>query len=293
MSDKDKKFSLSKKKIIVIVAALLVIALAITAICVGVHKFRNPPQAKLETLQFTDMAENKEIRLVAHRGHNTLAPENSLPAFDLAGQAGYWGAECDVYRTKDGVWVISHDPKTFRLMNKSKKIESTNYEDLQKLYFKFGNNVGNYNDLKICTLEDYLQKCLQFNMKAVIELKGKKNTEHYKEITDLVSQYGVEPIYISYEKESLEAMRKLTDAKLFYLSGKITADSIKTAKSIENCGLEFNAGEEKNYEKESKPIKDAQKEGLELAAWNVNDMDTLSNLLKLKLVFFTTDVITY
>ena len=42
---------------------------------------------------------------MAHRGFRAVAPENTAPAFEEAGKAGYYGAECDVYRTADGVWV--------------------------------------------------------------------------------------------------------------------------------------------------------------------------------------------
>ena len=38
-------------------------------------------------------------------------------------------------------------------------------------------NIDQYPNLKICTLEDYLKTCVQYNMTAVIELKGKNNTE--------------------------------------------------------------------------------------------------------------------
>ena len=43
--------------------------------------------------------------------------QNMLPAFEEAGKAGFTGAECDTYRTKDGVWVISHDSHTYRMMD--------------------------------------------------------------------------------------------------------------------------------------------------------------------------------
>lgn len=55
--------------------------------------------------------------LIAHRGASTLAPENSIPAFQLAGEYGYWGAECDVSVTKDGIWVLMHDTSVDRTTN--------------------------------------------------------------------------------------------------------------------------------------------------------------------------------
>src|SRR3954468_7057588 len=47
---------------------------------------------------------------VAHRGMPRLAPENSLPSFALALEAGAQGLELDVHATADGVVVVHHDP---------------------------------------------------------------------------------------------------------------------------------------------------------------------------------------
>ena len=46
-------------------------------------------------------------RLISHRGMCDVAPENSLPAFRLAGEWGYWGVECDISVT------ISLTPASF------------------------------------------------------------------------------------------------------------------------------------------------------------------------------------
>ena len=47
--------------------------------------------------------------LIAHRGYSDLAPENTLPAFDLALERGYPQLELDVQLTRDGIPVIIHD----------------------------------------------------------------------------------------------------------------------------------------------------------------------------------------
>lgn len=41
-----------------------------------------------------------DTKWVAHRGLNTLATENTALAFQLAGEYGFWGAECDIWETK-------------------------------------------------------------------------------------------------------------------------------------------------------------------------------------------------
>jgi glycerophosphoryl diester phosphodiesterase len=50
------------------------------------------------------------IQVHGHRGARALRPENTIPAFQYAIQAGVDFLEMDVAVTKDNVLVISHDP---------------------------------------------------------------------------------------------------------------------------------------------------------------------------------------
>lgn len=49
------------------------------------------------------------VHVVAHRGYPTVAPENTLPAFTAALEAGATIVEFDVRCTRDGVPVVIHD----------------------------------------------------------------------------------------------------------------------------------------------------------------------------------------
>lgn len=69
----------------------------------------------------------------AHRGlHDNAsdAPENSMPAFRKAVEAGL-GMELDVQVTRDGVPVIFHDFKLDRICKTEGKITGCTYEELQ------------------------------------------------------------------------------------------------------------------------------------------------------------------
>jgi glycerophosphoryl diester phosphodiesterase len=50
--------------------------------------------------------------VLAHRGANRLAPENTLPAMRQAVDLGADGVELDVHRTADGELVVRHDADT-------------------------------------------------------------------------------------------------------------------------------------------------------------------------------------
>ena len=65
----------------------------------------------------------------AHRGLHDIKkgiPENSIPAFQAAIEAGY-GIELDVHLTKDGKLVVFHDDDFRRICGEKGKVEETDY----------------------------------------------------------------------------------------------------------------------------------------------------------------------
>ncbi|MGN0522349.1 MAG: glycerophosphodiester phosphodiesterase family protein [Eubacterium sp.] len=275
-----------KKKIVVIILSVL-LALIVLAVAGGVIALN----MYCKTADYDITSTQEQVTLVAHRGFRAAAPENTTAAFIEAGEAGYWGAECDVFRTADGVWVISHDISTYRMMDKSSFVEKKTYDELMTYTVDNGSNIEKYPDLKICSLEEYLQICSDYGMVAVIELKSKNNTEHYEEIVELVDKYAVEAVYISFYFEDLEAIRALTDADAYYLVQKIDDEAIELAKSIENCGIDFNGNKEKNFE--TPVIEKCIENGLKVGAWTIDDPEVLKKLVENNVTLITTDSITY
>lgn len=289
MSDeaiKEKKKLTKKSKILIIVLSIVAFLLIATVLggVIALNQY-------CKTKDYTVISTSDNVTLVAHRGMRSVAPENTTASFTEAGKHGYWGAECDVYRTKDGVWIISHDSHTYRMMDKSAFIEKKTYEELMNMNVDNGVNIDKYEDLKICSLEEYLDICKKYNMTPVIELKGKNNTEYYSEIVELANQFEVNPVYISFHIENLQTMRRLTQCKMYYLVQKISEDDIQDAKSIENCGIDFNGNKDKNFK--SDIIKKCQDAGLELGAWTINEEDALQKLEQYGITLITTDCIEY
>lgn len=289
MSDeaiKGKKKLTKKSKILIIVLSIVAFLLIATVLggVIALNQY-------CKTKDYTVISTSDNVTLVAHRGMRSVAPENTTASFTEAGKHGYWGAECDVYRTKDGVWIISHDSHTYRMMDKSAFIEKKTYEELMDMNVDNGVNIDKYEDLKICSLEEYLDICKKYNMTPVIELKGKNNTEYYSEIVELANQFEVSPVYISFHIENLQTMRRLTQCKMYYLVQKISEDDIQDAKSIENCGIDFNGNKDKNFK--SDIIKKCQDAGLELGAWTINEEDALQKLEQYGITLITTDCIEY
>jgi glycerophosphoryl diester phosphodiesterase len=63
-------------------------------------------------------------RWIAHRGAGKLAPENTLPAFELGARFGYRMFECDVKLSADGVPFLLHDATLQRTTNANQRLAS-------------------------------------------------------------------------------------------------------------------------------------------------------------------------
>lgn len=282
---KEKKKWSKKKKIVVITLSVLltlIVLVVIAGVCVLNWYCKTEDYTLLKTQQ--------QVTLVAHRGYRAVAPENTTAAFEEAGKAGFWGAECDIYRTADGVWIVSHDTHTYRMMDQSAWVEKKTYDELMEMTVDNGSNIEDYPDLKFCLLEEYLRICRDYNMVAVIELKGKKNTEHYDEIIDLVEQYEVDSVYISFHFENLQKIRELTDSQVYYLVQEIEDEDIELAKTLENCGIDFNGEKEANFE--NGMIQKCMDNGLAVGAWTIDDTELLDKLVDNGVTLITTDNIT-
>lgn len=76
---------------------------------------------------------NSLPRLLAHRGLRTLAPENTLAAFQLCRDHGIAGVELDVRLSRDGLPVIIHDPHVKTGTGGKVDVAETDYADLLKI----------------------------------------------------------------------------------------------------------------------------------------------------------------
>ena len=292
MEAQKKKMSKGKKILIIvlcIIAFLLVVV--VTGGAVALNKYC---QVKDYTVSSAGDIANDQTVMIAHRGFRAVAPENTVPAFEEAGKAGFSAIECDIYRTKDGVWVIQHDRHTYRMMNTNKFVEKATYEELKNADTDNGVNIDKYPNLKICTLEEYLQICEKYGMQAVIEFKEENNHEYYGEVIDLCKKYpDVKVTFISFKFSDLQELRKLCDYDMMYLVQKIEDEDIELAKSIDNCGIDFNGNKEENFENDAVQIKKCIDDGMLVGAWTIDDPAVMKKLVDVGVNLITTDCITY
>ena len=129
-------------------------------------------------------------RVCAHRGFNSVAPENSLPAFGAAVALGAQEIEFDVWATKDGELVVSHDPTLERVSDGVGMIYDHTCDALAAL--DFGIKRGDaFRGLRIVRFEDILRKfarqvVMNIHMKIWDETDGNDRLE---QVVSLIKQY--------------------------------------------------------------------------------------------------------
>lgn len=116
-------------------------------------------------------------RTFAHRGlyeKDQSVPENSLPAFENAVQAGY-GVELDVQLTKDKVVVVFHDDGLKRACGVDARVDAYTFEELQSFPL-FGT------EERIPTFTDVLN-VLDGKIPVIVELKSGGDWKRLCELT--------------------------------------------------------------------------------------------------------------
>ena len=130
-------------------------------------------------------------RVCAHRGFNSVAPENSMPAFGAAVAMGAEEIEFDLWYTKDGELVSIHDDSLDRVSNGTGKVYDHTYEELTA--FDFGLKHGEkFVGLKILKFEDILKKfACHVIMNVHIKTIGQQpySRELFEKIVALIDKY--------------------------------------------------------------------------------------------------------
>ncbi len=72
-------------------------------------------------------------RVLAHRGASSLAPENTLSAFQRARELGCRGVELDIQLCATGEVIVFHDPYLKRIAGSDVKVADSPFNALRKL----------------------------------------------------------------------------------------------------------------------------------------------------------------
>ncbi|QOW09036.1 glycerophosphodiester phosphodiesterase [Kaistella flava (ex Peng et al. 2021)] len=223
-----------------------------------------------------------QTQIIAHRGFWKTDPptiENSLKSLENAQNLNIYGAEFDVRMSKDGVLIVYHDEHYSDL-----EISETNFEDLEKLKLKSGENLP--------TLKDYLKKGKKNpSLKLMIELKPinskTKENELVQKAIQLVKELQVESQteFISFSLNICERIKKEEPAfKVHYLNGDLSPLEIKE-KGLDGLDYHYSI-----FMTNPTWISQAKTLGLITNSWTVNDVEIFKLLKKQGIDFVTTDI---
>ena len=123
---------------------------------------------------FVERLETESPFFIAHRGCQSLAPENTLASFVCAARLGLQAIETDVRLSKDGVLVCSHDASLKRMFGVKRKVSEMTAEEMRGFVPTNGNCIAAWPKemLRIPTFAEYLDVCEKYDKVPFIETKG-------------------------------------------------------------------------------------------------------------------------
>ena len=120
--------------------------------------------------------------LIAHRGCQSLAPENTVASFICAARLGLDAIETDVQLSADNALVCVHDATLKRMFGIDREVSSMRLEELRKLTPIKGKEKGKIKvnglkswpkeALRIPTFAEYLDVCERYDKVPFVETKG-------------------------------------------------------------------------------------------------------------------------
>lgn len=151
--------------------------------------------------------------LIAHRGANRVAPENSLAAFAIARQQGADVLETDLHVTRDGEIVVFHDHTLDRMTDGQGPVFAQSLAELKRRRLRGPD--GKVGDEQIPTLVELLA-ATQGEMPLLLELKDWRfvNREVAERLVETLAAYGVlaKCAIISFNQALVRSIRQVSDA---------------------------------------------------------------------------------
>jgi glycerophosphoryl diester phosphodiesterase len=129
-------------------------------------------------------ATSNVVLVVAHRGAHKTFPENSLSAIREAARLGADIVEIDLQRTRDGHFVLMHDPTLGRTTNGHGAVAAMTLDDVRRLRLKMPD--GTLSTEGVPTLEEALTAARN---RCLLDLD--KVETHVDAVVDVVRRRGM------------------------------------------------------------------------------------------------------
>lgn len=227
-------------------------------------------------------------RLIAHRGLSKIEPENTAAAFIAAGNRSYYGMENDIYRTADGRFAIHHDKSLLRMSGEDLTVPECSLAQLQSIVLFDENGTKARPELRVPSLEEYLNICRRYEKHSVIELKSNFTAEEIARILELVrTHWSLEHVtFISFHYDNLTLVRaQLPEQSVQFLFSEIT-DEILARVTADRMDVDV-------YHRAltREAIDTFHAAGISVNAWTVDDPEEAERLCGWGIDFITTNIL--
>lgn len=208
----------------------------------------------------------ENFRIIAHRGASAYAPENTLPAFNLAYEMGAREFELDVQLSKDGKVAICHDSALERYGHGPVKLEDLTWRELSGLDMGSWFSPYFFARVKMIRLETLFEN---FKEKVTyhVELKSYDPKTAGKTF-EIIDRFGLADncIVTSFSYENILEMKRVAPKiKLGWLVREMDSEVLQSA---EKAGLFQLCPKAENVN--FKSVKAARNSVSEIRAWGLN-----------------------
>lgn len=272
-----------------IIVLLIVASFLIVGIIAGKKIYKYMENASEHAKLKEGVELTKQLNMIAHRGLSAVAPENSISAFKLAAQAGFKYIETDVHRTKDGYWVVMHDPTVDRMTDGTGAIADLTLEEIKKLKITRGSGIEKYDNEGVPTFKEYVDVVTSGGSYPVIEVKAKGEFD-FKDLVYTLKEYNItdKAVVIDYDIDQLRTIRKLCPELQMQILGHVAKNKfIKAAEELGNCGLDIMH----NLQTDNRTMKKIREKGLPINFWTVDNEKTLEKIYKMGASYATTNTL--
>lgn len=177
--------------------------------------------------------------IAGHRGDRSVAPENTMPAFEFALDSAMDFVETDVQLSSDGVPVLFHDVDLSRTTTGRGTVAEHTAAELARL--DAGSWYGRaYTGTHIPTLEEFFVRLAESDKKALVELKFTWGTDDLRRVIESIGRHDLRSRVVlqSFSLETLQNLQLVAPSHpRIMLVRELPADPVPLAKRFGVIGL--------------------------------------------------------
>ncbi|WP_430783820.1 glycerophosphodiester phosphodiesterase [Actinoplanes sp. G11-F43] len=174
------------------------------------------------------------VHVVAHRGYPTVAPENTLPAFTAAIEAGATIVEFDVRCTRDGVPVVIHDKTVDRTTDGTGQVWDLTAGQIAGLDTgpRFG---AGFTGVRVPTLAETLDLLAPAPVELLVEIKPPATRDEVKSILAALTERDLldRSVVQSFDADVVRKVRDTApDVRRGLLLFRFDADTVELCREL-------------------------------------------------------------